>query len=146
MEIRQLLYIIFRFYHRATWCSHYSGVEKACMIHVEAFPTKQSFPASYKCEFDDLLGVEKNVFHLHPLKKINFQNAFLSEFFRERIFHLDWRELRIKEISLMRHIYPLREWKFLIFHDVETWKKRNMKNEEKREKRDLQFIEPVSSK
>lgn len=53
------------------------------MMHARCSWKKLVFPPSpcYKCDFDDLLGVDETAgFHHKTAKKINLQNAFLSEF------------------------------------------------------------------
>lgn len=53
------------------------------MMHARCSWKKLVSPPSpcYKCDFDDLLGVDETAGFQHKTaKKINLQNAFLSEF------------------------------------------------------------------
>lgn len=131
-------------------------------LHAFAFlerKQKLSFTSLYKCDFDDLSGVEgkenKICFHSalnypSPARmKINFQNAFLSEFpwkwyfGNEELGEGGFREFREGKFrSIMRHIYPhLLSTKSLILHDVGERKEKRSKKLG-RKKGDLQFNEP----
>lgn len=99
MEIHQLSYIIFSVFRLVLIIQE--SMNKLFFFLIAAKLRHRIFFSSYKCDFDDLLGVDKKnaflLFLFNPKKngkKINFQNAFLSEFHNEGNFCAERRELR----------------------------------------------------